>query len=214
MFVLEEEIKILKCEHNPSLYGANRGDNEWGTRRRRLKNANRTDISADKFPGPQPPTSPIQAIAPPSAMQICRRTFTTSVGRLSQSAAINSRPSVVRCAQILQANKNGGVCRFEDQEIKVNGVIRSVRKQKRFAFAEISDGSTVEPLQAILKPAQAAEYVRSQMPTSTRLSTKAKFSVFTLVCQLELQSKYRVYGRLVHQVKSKPTSSKQPMLRS
>jgi asparaginyl-tRNA synthetase len=41
----------------------------------------------------------------------------------------------------------------------VNGFIRSVRKQKRFAFAEISDGSTVEPMQAILKPAQAAEYV-------------------------------------------------------
>lgn len=92
-------------------------------------------------------------------MQIWRRTFATSVGRLNQSS-INSRPSLVRCAQILQASKNGGVCSFEDQEIKVNGFIRSVRKQKRFAFAEISDGSTVVPLQAILKPAQAAEYVR------------------------------------------------------
>jgi asparaginyl-tRNA synthetase len=48
---------------------------------------------------------------------------------------------------------------LEDKEVKINGFIRSVRKQKRFAFAEISDGSTVEPLQAILKPAQAAEYV-------------------------------------------------------
>lgn len=41
----------------------------------------------------------------------------------------------------------------------MNGFIRSVRKQKRFAFAEISDGSTVKPLQAILNPSQAAEYV-------------------------------------------------------
>lgn len=41
----------------------------------------------------------------------------------------------------------------------MNGFIRSVRKQKRFAFAEISDGSTIEPVQAILKPAQAAGYV-------------------------------------------------------
>ncbi|KAJ6138582.1 hypothetical protein N7471_005068 [Penicillium samsonianum] len=89
-------------------------------------------------------------------MQTWRRTFATSVGRLTQSS-INSRSSIVRCAQILQASKNDGVCTFEDQEIKVNGFIRSVRKQKRFAFAEISDGSTVEPLQAILKPAQAAD---------------------------------------------------------
>ena len=112
-----------------------------------------------------PPNSPI--IQPtPSAMQIWRRTFATSVGRLTHSS-INSR-SVVRCAQILQASKNGGVGSFEDQKIKVNGFIRSVRKQKRFAFAEISDGSTVEPLQAILKPAQAAEYVRPRASCDSR----------------------------------------------
>ncbi|EKV06913.1 Asparaginyl-tRNA synthetase Slm5, putative [Penicillium digitatum PHI26] len=89
-------------------------------------------------------------------MQIWRRPFTTSVGRLTHSST-DYRPSIVRCAQILQATKNGGASNFEDQEIKVNGFIRSVRKQKRFAFAEISDGSTVEPLQAILNPAQAAD---------------------------------------------------------
>lgn len=100
-------------------------------------------------------------------MQIWRRTFATSVGRLTNSP-VNPRPSVLRCAQILQASKNGGVCSFEDQEVKVNGFIRSVRKQKRFAFAEISDGSTVEPLQAILKPAQAAEYVRPRASCDPR----------------------------------------------
>lgn len=41
----------------------------------------------------------------------------------------------------------------------MHGFIRSVRKQKRIAFAEISDGSTIEPVQAILQPVQAAEYV-------------------------------------------------------
>ncbi|OGE53183.1 hypothetical protein PENARI_c008G01039 [Penicillium arizonense] len=87
-------------------------------------------------------------------MQIWRRSFATSVARLSNSSA--TRPSISRCAQILQASK-GGTCSFEDQEVRVNGFIRSVRKQKRFAFAEISDGSTVEPMQAILKPAQAAD---------------------------------------------------------
>jgi len=92
-------------------------------------------------------------------MQTWRRTFATSVARLGHSSTPNSRPALLRCAQILQASKKEGPCTLEDQEIKVNGLIRSVRKQKRFAFAEISDGSTVEPLQAILKPTQAAEYV-------------------------------------------------------
>lgn len=88
-------------------------------------------------------------------MQIWRRSLATSVTRLGQRS-ISSKPSVSRCAQILQSAKTGP-CKFEDQEVKVNGFIRSVRKQKRFAFAEISDGSTVEPMQAILKPDQAAE---------------------------------------------------------
>ncbi|KAJ5341258.1 Nucleic acid-binding OB-fold [Penicillium brevicompactum] len=88
-------------------------------------------------------------------MQIWRRSLATSVTRLGQRS-ISSKPSVSRCVQILQSAKTGP-CKFEDQEVKVNGFIRSVRKQKRFAFAEISDGSTVEPMQAILKPDQAAD---------------------------------------------------------
>lgn len=92
-------------------------------------------------------------------MQTWQRTFATSIARLGHSPTVNSRPAVLRCAQVLQASKQEGPCGLEGQEIQVNGFIRSVRKQKRFAFAEISDGSTVEPLQAVLKPAQAAEYV-------------------------------------------------------
>lgn len=42
------------------------------------------------------------------------------------------------------------------KNITVNGWIRTVRKQKKVAFAAISDGSTFEPLQAVLKPDQAA----------------------------------------------------------
>jgi asparaginyl-tRNA synthetase len=48
--------------------------------------------------------------------------------------------------------------KYENEKITLKGFIRSVRKQKRFAFAEISDGSTVKSLQAILTPEQAAEY--------------------------------------------------------
>ncbi|KAJ5094441.1 hypothetical protein N7456_010302 [Penicillium angulare] len=88
-------------------------------------------------------------------MQIWRRAFTTSVARLNNNATANIPPTALRCAQILQSSKAEGPCRLEDQEVKVNGFIRSVRKQKHRAFAEISDGSTIEPLQAILNPEQA-----------------------------------------------------------
>ncbi|GLI80996.1 asparaginyl-tRNA synthetase [Penicillium ochrochloron] len=90
-------------------------------------------------------------------MHTWRRTFATSVARLGSNSTPHSRIAALRCAQILQASKAEGPCTLEDKEVKINGFIRSVRKQKRFAFAEISDGSTVEPLQAILKPAQAAD---------------------------------------------------------
>ncbi|KAJ5693008.1 hypothetical protein N7462_002431 [Penicillium macrosclerotiorum] len=86
-----------------------------------------------------------------------QRTFATSVARFSDSHIPVARSAALRCAHILQVSKADGPCSLEDKEIKVNGFIRSVRKQKRFAFAEISDGSTLEPLQAILKPAQAAD---------------------------------------------------------
>lgn len=97
-------------------------------------------------------------------MQTCRRAFATNVARLNHYPATtsNSRPALLRCAQILQeSKKKNDKCSYEDAEVQVKGFIRSVRKQKRFAFAEISDGSTIEPVQAILKPAQAAEYVSS-----------------------------------------------------
>lgn len=94
-------------------------------------------------------------------MQTWRRAFTTSAARLglNNSFPKTSGPAVVRCAQILQESKKTGTSSFEEKEITINGFIRSVRKQKRFAFAQISDGSTVQPLQAFLTPTQAAEYV-------------------------------------------------------
>ena len=53
--------------------------------------------------------------------------------------------------------------RLEDEpdagDIVVEGWVRSIRRQKNVAFAAISDGSTVDSLQAVLKPEDAAEYV-------------------------------------------------------
>ncbi|OJJ51415.1 hypothetical protein ASPZODRAFT_55344 [Penicilliopsis zonata CBS 506.65] len=88
-------------------------------------------------------------------MQTWRRTFATSIARLDHSG--KAAGHVLRCAQLLQATRQDGTSSFQDQEIRVQGFIRSVRKQKRFAFAEISDGSTVKPVQAILTPGQATD---------------------------------------------------------
>lgn len=43
-------------------------------------------------------------------------------------------------------------------EIEVDGFVRTIRKQKRVAFAAVSDGSSMQPVQAVLKPDQAELY--------------------------------------------------------
>jgi asparaginyl-tRNA synthetase len=40
-------------------------------------------------------------------------------------------------------------------EIEVNGYVRTIRKQKRIAFAAVGDGSSLQPVQAVLTPNQA-----------------------------------------------------------
>ncbi|KAK2808379.1 hypothetical protein FQN50_004764 [Emmonsiellopsis sp. PD_5] len=95
-------------------------------------------------------------------MLVWRRCLTTSASALAGPKP----PLQLRCAQLLNASSKPAAADsdstttqrspLDNQEIRVQGFIRSVRKQKRFAFAEISDGSTVKSLQAILTPGQAA----------------------------------------------------------
>ncbi|KEQ69559.1 asparaginyl-tRNA synthetase [Aureobasidium namibiae CBS 147.97] len=40
-------------------------------------------------------------------------------------------------------------------EIEINGYVRTIRKQKRIAFAAVGDGSSMQPVQAVLTPDQA-----------------------------------------------------------
>lgn len=47
----------------------------------------------------------------------------------------------------------------EVEAITVHGYVRSVRKQKRIAFAVIGDGSTLQTVQAVLSPQLAEELV-------------------------------------------------------
>ena len=39
---------------------------------------------------------------------------------------------------------------------RVKGWVRSIRKQKKVAFADVGDGSTLKALQAVLKPEAAS----------------------------------------------------------
>lgn len=43
------------------------------------------------------------------------------------------------------------------EDAQVNGWVRSIRKQKKIAFAALGDGSTLDPLQAVMKPEQAEQ---------------------------------------------------------
>jgi hypothetical protein len=43
----------------------------------------------------------------------------------------------------------------DEQEKELFGFVRSIRKQKQNAFAAIGDGSSLEPVQAVLTPDQA-----------------------------------------------------------
>jgi asparaginyl-tRNA synthetase len=60
--------------------------------------------------------------------------------------------------------------------LTINGFVRSVRKQKRVAFAAIGDGSSLQTVQAVLTPEQAEESVPThrvlhRLIWSRRLST-------------------------------------------
>ena len=145
-------------------------------------------------------------------MYTWRRTFATSVARFSSISTPDSRTAPLRCAQILQASKADGPCSLEDREIKVNGFIRPVRKQKRFAFAEISDGSTIEPLQAILKPAQAAEYVHHGAVTPSFIYSHEDLtrSLSRIDCPQALPLKYLACGKLARLERSRLMSFRLP----
>ena len=49
----------------------------------------------------------------------------------------------------------------DSERVVINGFIRSIRNQKQRSFASVGDGSSLEPLQALLTPQQSA---RSELP--------------------------------------------------
>jgi len=56
-----------------------------------------------------------------------------------------------RLDEVLRNTNNGDT-------LTVHGFVQSVRKQKKVAFVALSDGSSIEPLQVVLKPDIAEGY--------------------------------------------------------
>ncbi|USW59448.1 Class II Aminoacyl-tRNA synthetase/Biotinyl protein ligase (BPL) and lipoyl protein ligase (LPL) [Septoria linicola] len=84
-----------------------------------------------------------------------RRLEPVSRSRFFTSSSVSRRRAVI--VDLLEYDSfNPDAAGETEQDVTVNGWVRSVRKQKRVAFAHIGDGTTTKPLQAVLKPEQAA----------------------------------------------------------
>lgn len=79
-----------------------------------------------------------------SRFRLTRYSSTVTQSRISVSTLLNRET----------ASSDGPA----DDLVTINGFVRSIRKQKRVAFAAIGDGTTLEPLQAVLTPDQANGY--------------------------------------------------------
>ena len=62
-----------------------------------------------------------------------------------------------RCSDLLNPQGDRSSLSNTDQ-VTVKGLVLSVRKQKKWSFAHITDGSTVKPIQAILTPELAEHF--------------------------------------------------------
>jgi asparaginyl-tRNA synthetase len=69
----------------------------------------------------------------------------------TRTQSYHSRDVVVSVAGLLESPASSS-------NVTVNGFVRSVRRQKTRSFAAIGDGTSLEPLQALLTPDQAEKY--------------------------------------------------------
>ncbi|KAI9814300.1 MAG: asparaginyl-tRNA synthetase [Thelocarpon impressellum] len=83
--------------------------------------------------------------------QITPRSLGVVVRRRLLHDGPSSAPPSSTVVKLLQSHPQ------ERDVVRVEGTVRSVRKQKRVSFAVLGDGSTVEPLQVVLSPAQAED---------------------------------------------------------
>jgi asparaginyl-tRNA synthetase len=69
------------------------------------------------------------------------------------SSTSSAAPSIA--ALFEQSSSSSSPPRSPDEPLTLNGFVRSVRKQKRVAFAALGDGSSLKTVQAVLTPEQA-----------------------------------------------------------
>jgi hypothetical protein len=81
-----------------------------------------------------------------SCLRRCIRSLKPSRAFHVSSAFRDAPPSIAQLLDLGPVNSGNVI---------VNGFIRSIRNQKQRSFASIGDGSTLEPLQALLTPEQA-----------------------------------------------------------
>lgn len=131
-------------------------------------------------------------IASPKAMQRCHQKASETIRLVSQGAAscqrrcfASSRAPLQRIAVSDLLHQNAAA-----ESVTVHGWVRSVRKQKRIAFAALGDGSSLESLQAVLKPDQAAEYV-----AATSMLYLNHFLINGSDCRMALQLNSKAHGK-------------------
>lgn len=83
---------------------------------------------------------------------VCGSCLAKQAQRTGRRHFSNSR-AVLRRASVAQLLGQDA----EAKKVNVCGWVRSVRKQKKIGFAAVGDGSTLESVQAVLKPEDAAK---------------------------------------------------------
>jgi len=123
------------------------------------------------------------------------RAIQTSAGR---NHAVTQRPSI---AELLRpSNLPDG---DSEHTLVVTGFVQSIRTQKRVAFAALSDGSSLEPVQVVMSPVHAERYVHGSMEAKN----------ITLNSPVEGSAPVLLYllpgtGSAVRQARSKATNFK------
>jgi hypothetical protein len=79
-------------------------------------------------------------------------TETNTAGNQVRTAAVESGKPVSRSV-LMSAHGASTV----NQSITIRGLVRSIRKQRRVAFAQINDGSSLESIQAVFSDPELAK---------------------------------------------------------
>jgi hypothetical protein len=107
-------------------------------------------------PAPRPLSSRRMNMVQPRLAPYVRRALRCS--RAFHSSPRSYAPAPLSVAHLLDTPPP------DPDNVTVNGFIRSIRNQKQRSFASVGDGSSLEPLQALLTPEQAQRSSHPLLP--------------------------------------------------